>query len=613
MQLKILIRRILRCKSNQNYRENLLSLGRKTSQTLRRTCIYLFLPLLLFLLLMVRCANMVSPEGGPKDMTPPTVTGCDPPNYSVHFEGRTIRIDFDEFVNAETSGDKVLVSPPLTEPPDYRLRGKSLVVAFEDTLMQGTTYTVNFGSVISDITEGNKISGFTYAFSTGAYLDSLTLTGKVTDGFTSQPVKDILVMLYVPDNDTIPADSLPALVRPDYITRSKEDGSFAFTNIPPNSYKIIALADKTGDMLFNTVGEWVAYSDSLVTPWYDMPAVRDTSETNEAAADSAVKDTVSFRPVAGHMGVPLRLFEPKDSVQSLEKTMLVRDRMATMIFRFPPQNLRIVPLNADSLAEWSLIEPGTFGDTLTLWLLGSLPDTLNLKVEAQRMVNDTVDLPVKLAEAPKKGKKAAAEKPVRLDIKENTRGGLLNFFKGPLVLTASYPLDTVDLSGLRIIDGKDTLKPVAMELDSLNRRIMVRNKWAEGKPYQLFLPDSALFSVNGLTNDTLRIRFKTSEARMYGNLKVNLRLPPESGQVIIQLLTEKEKVVEEQVVKESGKISFDYLFPAKYKLKVIVDHNSNRRWDSGDYFRKIQPEKVIYFPRTLELRANWDVEETWEL
>ncbi|MCK7530683.1 MAG: hypothetical protein MZV63_06380 [Marinilabiliales bacterium] len=165
---------------------------------------------------------------------------------------------------------------------------------------------------------------------------------------------------------------------------------------------------------------------------------------------------------------------------------------------------------------------GDLGDTLTLWLLGNLPDTLILKVEAQRMVNDTVDLPVKLAEAPKKGKKAAAEKPVRLDIKENTRGGLLNFFKGPLVLTASYPLDTVDLSGLRIIDGNDTLKPAAMELDSLNRRIMVRNKWAEGKPYQLFLPDSALFSVNGLTNDTLRIRFKTSEARMYGNLKVNL-------------------------------------------------------------------------------------------
>jgi hypothetical protein len=119
--------------------------------------------------------------------------------------------------------------------------------------------------------------------------------------------------------------------------------------------------------------------------------------------------------------------------------------------------------------------------------------------------------------------------------------------------------------------------------------------------------------VNGLTNDTLRIRFKTSEARMYGNLKVNLAMPQGAGPLIVQLLTEKEKVVEEQVVKESGRISFNYLLPAKYKLKVIVDQNLNRRWDSGDYFRKIQPEEVIYFPRTLELRANWDVEETWDL
>jgi uncharacterized protein (DUF2141 family) len=555
---------------------------------------------------------MISPEGGPKDMTPPTVTGCDPPNYSAHFDRKSVRIDFDEFVNAETSGGKVLVSPPLTEPPDYRLRGKSLVVAFEDTLMKGTTYTINFGSVISDITEGNKLNGFIYAFSTGAYLDSLSLTGRVTDGFTRQPVKDILVMLYVPDNDTIPPDSLPALIRPDYITRTGEDGGFAFTNLPPNSYKIVALDDKTGDMLFNTVGERIAYSDSLVSPRYEKPAAPDTSETDSLAADSAVKKTLNVLPVATQ-GFSLRLFEPKDSVQSLDKTTLVRDRMATFIFRFPPENLRLVPLNSDSLAEWSLIEPGTFGDTLTLWLLGSLPDTLILKVTAQKMENDTIDLPVKVTEAARKGKKAATEKPARLDIRENTRGGLLNFFKGPLILTASYPLDTADFSGFRIIDGKDTLSPAATELDSLSRRIIFRYPWAEGRSYQLFLPDSALFSVNGLTNDTLRIRFKTSEARMYGNLKVNLAMPQGAGQLIVQLLTEKEKVVEEQVVKESGRISFNYLLPAKYKLKVIVDQNLNRRWDSGDYFRKIQPEEVIYFPRTLELRANWDVEETWDL
>jgi uncharacterized protein (DUF2141 family) len=550
---------------------------------------------------------MVSPEGGPKDLTPPSVSGCDPPNYSTHFKGKSIRVDFDEFINAETSGDKILVSPPLNEPADYRLRGKSLVVAFEDTLLPGTTYTIDFGNTISDISEGNKLNGFKYAFSTGVVLDSLTLTGKVNDAFTTQAAKGVLVMLYVTDNDTIPPDSLPVLVKPRYVTRTQEDGSFAFTNLAPNSYKIIALNDKTGDMLFNTQGELIAFSDSLVTPWYEKPAVADT-----AASDSTRIDTAALVAADAHP-VTLRIFEPKDSLQSLDKSTLFKDRMAILIFRYPPQNLRLVPLNADSLSEWSIIEPGVFGDTLTLWFFNNVPDTVMIKVSAEKMKNDTIDLPVKYREVPRKGKKAVTEGPKRLEISENTRGGLLNYFRGPLILTASYPLTTINLSAIRLIDGKDTLKPVAAVMDSVRRKIMVRNNWAEGKPYQLLLPDSSLFSCNGLTNDTLRVRFKTSEARFYGNLKIDLALPEATGDVIVQLLTENEKVLEERVVNKSGRISFNYLLPAKYKLKAIVDQNFNHRWDTGDYFRNIQPEQVIYFPRTLELRANWDVEETWQL
>lgn len=506
----------------------------------------------------------------------------------------------------------MLVSPPLSEPPDFRLRGKSLVMAFEDTLPKGTTYSIEFGNSIADITEGNKLSGFMYAFSTGPYLDSMTLTGIVTDGFTAKPVKDILVMLYDLDNDTIPPDSLPVLVKPDHITRTPENGSFVFSHIPPGAFKIIALADKTGDLLFNTVGESIAYSDTLVTSWYETPMVPDTAMADSITADSTAVDSTVTKPVTEHR-VSLRVFEPMDSVQSLDKITLVRDRMATLIFRYPPQDLRLVPLNADSLAQWNLTEPGILGDTLTLWLIGNLPDTLLLKVEARKMENDTVDLPVRLTEPPRKGKKAGTEKPVRLELSNNLRGGLLNFFKGPLILTASYPLDSMNLNEFLIIDGKDTLKPAGVEPEPLQRRITVRYNWQEGKPYQLYLPDSALFSVNRLTNDTVRMRFKTAESRIYGNLAINLRLPSGFGQAIVQLLTEKEKVLEEQVVNESGRISFDYLLPAKYKLKVIADQNSNRRWDSGDYFRKIQPEEVTYYLKTLEIRANWDVEETWEL
>jgi hypothetical protein len=579
----------------------------KTPATLRRYCIYLSLLSLVSLFVLSQCANSVSPSGGPKDIAPPTVTGCTPPNYSVHFKGKTIRIDFDEFINAETTGDKILVSPPLPEQPDYRVRGKGLVITFADTLRPNRTYSIDFSTSISDITEGNKLLGFKYAFSTGSVLDSLTVAGKVTDAFTTAPVKDVLVMLYTLDNDTVPPDSLPVLIRPLYLTRTSEDGSFTLSNLASGSYKMFALEDKSGDMLFNFKGEQIAFADSLVSPWYSGPAVHDT-----AARDSLTADTLTLHGSPPH-ALDLKLFMPTDSTQSLDKSALVRDRMINLIFRYPPHNLRIVPLNSDSLSDWCLMDPGILGDTLTLWLTGNLPDSVKLKVSADMMKNDTIDLPVHLNDTDKKGRKAAEEKPKPLEVRTNNQGGILNHFVSPLILTASYPLKKYDLSKIRLIDWKDTIRPAAAIFDSIHRRIVVRHKWAEARPYQLFVPDSAFLSVNGLANDTIRVRFRTADPRNYGNIKINLSVPDGIPQVIVQLMTSNDKVVEERIINKTGRVSFDYLLPAKYKLKVILDNNQNRQWDSGDYFRKVQPEKVICFPRILDLRANWDIEESWQL
>jgi hypothetical protein len=605
--LKKLIRGILRSKSNQNSRKNLLPLTGKTPKTLRRYSLYLSLLPVVSLFFLTRCANAVSPSGGPKDITPPSVKACIPPNNSTWFKGKTIRVEFDEFVTAETSGDKILISPPLSEQPDYRLHGKGLNIVFADTLRPHTTYSIDFGTAISDITENNKLTGFRYAFSTGGVLDSLMLEGKVTDAFTTSPAKEVLVMLYTLDNDTVPPDSLPVLVKPLYMTRTKEDGSFSLTNLAPGKYKIFALADKSGDMLFNLKGEQIAFADSLVSPWYRHPAVPDTSSADSVAADTAAVHANASQTIS------LRIFEPADSVQSLDKSTLVRDGMASLIFRYPPRDLRIVPLNLDSLAEFFLPDPGVTGDTMTLWLYGNLPDSVRLKVSADRMKTDTIEFPVKFTDPNKKPKKGVVEKPKPLEVTSNSRGGIFNHFKGPLILTTSYPLRSYDLSAIRLIDGKDTLKPAAVITDPVQRNIVVKHRWAEAKPYQLFIPDSALRSVNGLANDTLRVRFRTADARNYGNLKINLTVPEGIPQVIVQLMTDNEKILEEVVVNKTGRISFDYLLPSKYKIKFITDLNSNRHWDSGDYFRKIQPEPVSYFPRILDLRANWDVEENWNL
>ena len=146
-----------------------------------------------------------------------------------------------------------------------------------------------------------------------------------------------------------------------------------------------------------------------------------------------------------------------------------------------------MPLNADSLSRWNVTEPGKYGDTVTMWFLGSLPDTLHLKISAEQMKNDTIELPIKFAEQGRKGRKAEEAKPKPLLIDANTRGGIFNFYKGPFHLITNYPLASYDLSAIRLIDGKDTLVPKASVVDSVHRKIMVLHKWAEGRPYQLSL------------------------------------------------------------------------------------------------------------------------------
>ena len=133
--------------------------------------------------LFARCAHPVSPQGGPRDTDPPLVVATDPPNYSTLFRKNSIRLDFDEFITLKNASAEILVSPPQRHTPDTRLRGKSLIISIEDTLSPNTTYSVTFGKAIADITEGNLLKDYAYIFSTGAYIDSLTLKGDLREAF----------------------------------------------------------------------------------------------------------------------------------------------------------------------------------------------------------------------------------------------------------------------------------------------------------------------------------------------------------------------------------------------------------------------------------------------
>ena len=157
------------------------------------------------------------------------------------------------------------------------------------------------------------------------------------------------------------------------------------------------------------------------------------------------------------------------------------------------------------------------------------------------------------------------------------------------------------------------MKPRIGLTDSIKRSIILFHKWKEEKKYKVIIPDSAFYAINNLTNDSLIIDFKTRSVREYGSLKLKINVKESGDRYIIQLLNTKDDLLDERILTGSGVVEFNYLSALKYKIKAIFDQNKNGRWDTGDYPNKLQPEEVIFFPKMVEIRANWDLEEVWDL
>ena len=581
-------------------------------------------------LLLSRCANPVSPTGGPKDLNPPRVIACDPPLFSKNFNKNTFRIDFDEFVTLKNSVSEVFISPPQKNNPDSRLRGKSLVVKFEDRLDSNTTYSITFGNAITDLAEGNILKDFSYVFSTGAYIDSLSLRGTLVDAFDHKPQKNLFVELYLNNNDTLPLDSLPMRVPPYYITKTDENGNFTFHNLRNEKYKLFALADKNSDLIFNQPSEKIAFCDSLVTPYYipikhadtaakdssgaeqKKPLPVDAAEQELARRNDSVRKADSVKQsdllFPSHA---LFLFEESDSVQRLIKSTYAREGMALFVFRFPVKEVQFIPLNFDSTAPWYLAEYSKKRDSVTLWISRRNTDSLVLKVITGQNIPDTVTMElVKKALTKKASKKIPAG---QLSISCSAKAIGFNQFKDKLLLTFSCPLVRWDFSKVLLIEEKDTLHPAIEFIDSLRRNVVVNHKWKEDKNYKIVIPDSVFTGMTDISHDSIFLPFKTRSERDFGNLILTMNMDNRPGQYIVQLMNENETTIyEEHMINKSGKIRFDYLPALKYKIKAIHDRNCNGHWDTGNYKMKIQPEEVIYLPKSIDIRANWDVEENWD-
>lgn len=573
-------------------------------------------------ILLYQCANPVSPGGGPRDTLPPQVLSSTPPNNSVFFDKQKISITFDEFVKLKNPNQQVLISPPLVNRPEYKLKGKSLVIELDEVFMPNTTYTIFFGNAIVDIAEENPLANYLYSFSTGSYIDSLAIAGEVVNAFDLVPLEEIFVLLFPTIVDTIPTDSIPMLARPLYVAKTDVNGQFQLRNLRNQQYRLFALRDVNSNYRFDQPNEEIAFLDSLITPEIpDFPSHEPDSlllsDSIVAPADSLlVNDTIDLHDIY-HAYYQLRLFVQIDSTQRLLDQDVFYPPKFRLNYKFPARNPHFKIINKELEEGWEIEQLNANRDSLLVWVKDLDLDSLQLVVMDADSILDTLMVTfaaekekVRSKNVPKKGEE---EKPERIKMKTNLSGSTLHLGRR-FRMIMDNPLQSYDFSNVKFIAIDDTMNGAPfVALDSINRVFELDYELEENSKYSFIFPDSILFDIYGLTNDSLQATFNTGKISDYGNLEVDIRVGDVGSPYLVQLLGKNEKVLQQIYIYESQKISFLFLKSGIYMLKAIQDVWRNKQWDTGLYIEKRQPENVFYFPAQIQVRANWDMEESWQL
>jgi len=590
-----------------NYR-NYFSIFAETFDKLHRAIrtIKLMIILAATALAFYQCAKPGAPTGGPKDETPPRVLMETPPNHSIHFEVKKVTITFDEFITLKDPAKEIFISPPMRNKPEFKTKGKRVVIEFKEDFRPDATYTLNFGNAITDFTEGNSLVNYEYVFSTGDHIDSLFISGRVLNAFDHKPGEGIIAMVYTNDNDTLALDSLPLYVPPKSASRTLKDGSFRINNLPPGEYLLFALEDMNNNYIFDLPNEKIAFLDSLVT--LDPPE-------SAPVPPPDFPDSVLLEPPALQItrdeSYVMYLFEERDTAQKLLSKTLINSNHLRYIFQRPAGPVGISLADDDTTKDsWYIPEFTRMRDTLDLYLLPWLPDTIRVALSAGASVSDTTRFIRSRATPGQMPLRRRDARPNALNINSNLKGGVFDIerefrFIFPLPLTA------YDTAKIFLAFEGDTLNPPLYFTDAIRRTVVLDHPLQPGESYRVTALDLAFTDLTGRVNDSTSFHFRVRTPADYGQLVMNISLPEKSGQYIIQLMTDKEVVLREMIITQPGPLAFKNLMPGKYKLKAIADWNANGIWDTGRYRQKLLPEPVEYLPASITIRANWDLVEEW--
>jgi hypothetical protein len=510
------------------------------------------------------CAIQVPPQGGERDVQPPEVLSCEPPNYSTGFNGKEIQINFDEYVSLNDINSQLIVSPLINNTPETQIRKKTLTIRLTDTLMENTTYTLNFGDGIVDYNEGNKLPDFQFVFSTGTILDTLRVSGNAKYAFDGKSEKGLLVMLYRSMDD-----SLPYLERPVYFSKTNDSGQFIINNISPGSYRIIGLKDKDGNYLYTHGEESIGFTDKLI----------DAGETN----------------------IGLEFFTEVPRLRFL-KAYSEFPGKAALVFNGNAGNVSWNWITDTAKLQIHAITYSKEKDSVFIWYKNTYSDSLSFNF-TDSLVRDSVSIRLFKKTEENKGRQKH-EMTIAPGINQTSSQHL----HLPHRLKCNHPIGAFDFRGVIFTEDSVPVKPVITFSDSLKTEIEINHAWKYRSRYDLFIPPGTFTDIYGKTNDSMDFQFFTRSETDYGSLMVK-SISDGTTPVWIQLISSPGNSVVREFNTENGKsIDLSFLDPGVYRIKLIWDKNGNGKWDTGNYLEKVQPEKTEFYPESITVRANWDVE-----
>lgn len=518
------------------------------------------------------CANMQRPTGGPKDSIPPQLLEVSPENLSRNFEAKEIILTFDEFIKTVNPGKEFSISPDVPTQPLYKVRKKRLIIELPDSLEENTTYTINFGKGLVDFNEGNPFINYNFVFATGDVLDSLSISGRVRNGYTQEfdldKDKEVIALL-IPTRQ----DSIFGKKKASYYTNVDSSGNFQFNNLREDTYRIYALKDVNNDKIFNGNDEWIGF-------------LQDSIELTENVSGIEL----DYTP-----GKPLVF-------RNLEKKVDT-DGSLLLTFNRPLEDPDFRIFTPAELDEKKLVRLTPTADSARIYLEHLEFDSLKIELSEQQEILDTIEI--------RKARNVKVDQTIVPVLNISNQVDRVKHIE----LRAEYPLASIDNSKVLLMEDSVSRRNFQLRADTINPEMYhIRYNWKPEVDYELILEEGALQGPFGETNQEFKAQFTLNKTENYGDIILTFTGLDKDQNYIVELIDEaKEKVFDVREMPSNHQLAFNNYPGGKYSIRLIEDQNGNGKWDPGDVYQLRQPERLWYLDRTFTIRANWEQNETIEV